>query len=139
MKDLLHHPKRLADRQSGIPHFCVEPEKRKDFLNPRNMTKHSTTAPISQALDELMRCGEVDMAFSRFLGKLARKIGEEESAKLNEFIGFVRRLLEDFKELRKHNIGDFIRTKNALVSAVFILTRYKDIDIKEVFNDKFFK
>jgi hypothetical protein len=133
MKDLLNHAKRLADRQAGIPHFCVEPEKRKEFLNPRNMTKHSTTVPISQALDELMRTGDTDMAFSRFLDKLARKIGEEESEQLNEFLGFVRKLLAEFKELRRHKIGDFIRTKNALMSAVFILTRYKKI--KEVLND----
>jgi hypothetical protein len=122
MEHLLRDAARLADKEKGIPHFCVEPEKRGEFYG--NLTKHIATAPLSRALDELLRSGSADMATARFMEKLAVKIGKDESEEQNQFFEFVKGLIEKFKALRQENVADFIKAKNALMTATYILTRY---------------
>lgn len=137
MKDLLKDAAFFADRDGGIPHFCVEPEERYEWRNPRNITRHKAAKPVSDALDEMMKGGD-DGAFERavaaFLRNLAKKIGEEEKDKQKEFVERSAGIFEKFWELRKEDISEFIRAKNALTSTIFVFTRYENL--KEVIKNE---
>jgi len=134
MKDLLKHAAFFADKEKGIGHFCVEPEKRGDFWNPRNMTRHNTAKPVSDALDEIMQGREIDMAMERFMRNIAKKIGQDEQDKLADFVKGAKDVFKKYHELRKVDISEFIKVKNALTSAIYLLTRYEKLNIKEVVN-----
>jgi hypothetical protein len=118
----------LADKDKGIPHFCVEPEERKKFW--QNLTKHSASKPISQALNAIMSNRSFDEIMERFLRNLTIKIPENEKESLNEFVKNVKEMLKKYHELRQKNISEFLKAKNSLISAIYILTRYPNL--KEV-------
>jgi hypothetical protein len=131
MKNLLKDAVFFADKEKGIPHFCVEPEKRGEFW--RNLTRHSATKPVAQALDEIMMGREFDFAMERFIRNLAVKIPKEKQAELNDFVLKTKDILSKYYELRQENISRFIRARNALTSAVYVFTRYSKL--KEVTNE----
>ena len=118
----------LADKDKGIPHFCVEPEERLKFW--QNLTKHSASKPISQALNAIMSNRSFDEVMERFLRNLAIKIPEHEKGMLNEFVKDVKEILKKYYELRQKNVSEFLKAKNSLISAIYILTRYPNL--KEV-------
>jgi len=116
----------LADKEKGIPHFCVEPEKRGKFW--QNLSKHSASKPISQALNAIMSNRSFDEVMERFLRNI--EIPENEKESLNEFVKSVKEILKKYYELRKKNVSEFLKAKNSLISAIYILTRYPNL--KEV-------
>ena len=118
----------LADKENGIPHFCIEPEERGKFW--QNLSKHSASKPISQALNAIMSNRSFDEVMERFLRNLAIKISENEKERLNEFVKNVKEILKKYYELRQKNVSEFLKAKNSLISAVYILTRYSNL--KEV-------
>lgn len=130
MKDLLKDAAFFADRDFGIPHFCVEPEERYEWRNPRNITRHKAAKPVSDALNEMLKGGD-DGAFERavaaFMRNLAKKIGEEEKDKQKGFVERSADIFGKFWDLRKEDISDFIRAKNALTSTIFVFTRYENL------------
>jgi hypothetical protein len=131
MENLLRDAAFFADREKGIGHFCVEPEKRGDFWNPYKMTKHSTTKPVSEALDELIAGRGIEQALERFMRNLASKISQEEQKDLKTFIKSAKEIFTKYHQLRKEKgISELIRVKNALLSATYVFTRYQDL--KEV-------
>jgi len=121
----------LADKDKGIPRFCVEPEKRGDFW--RNLSKHTATKPINQALNAIMTNRSFDEVMERFLRNLSVKIPKEESKELKMFIAETRKILKKYHEIRKSNVSEFIKAKNSLLSAIFVLTRYSELK-KEVYD-----
>jgi len=134
MKDLLKDAAFLADKDTGIPHFCVEPEDRGKFW--KGLTRHKASKPISDALNEMLKSsdeGAFQRAIAAFIRNLSKKIPKKELPKQNEFVEGVKDILEKFWELRKEDISEFIRNKNAFTSTVFVLTRYSNL--KEVFKD----
>ena len=118
----------LADKEKGISHFCVEPEERGKFW--QNLTKHSASKPISQALNAIMSNRSLDEVMERFLRNLAVKIPESEKKDLNKFVKNVKEILKKYYELRQKNVSEFLKAKNSLISAIYILTRYPNL--KEV-------
>ncbi len=118
----------LADKDKGIPHFCVEPQDRGRFW--QNLSKYSAAKPISQALDAIMSNRSFDEVMERFLRNLSVKISKEEENELKEFVKRVRELLRKYYELRQKNVSEFLKAKNSLISAIYILTRYPNL--KEV-------
>jgi len=118
----------LADKEKGIPHFCVEPEERGKFW--QNLSKHSASKPISQALNAIMSNRSFDEIIERFLRNLAIKIPENEKEELDKFVKNVKETLKKYYELRQKNVSEFLKAKNSLISAIYILTRYSNL--KEV-------
>jgi hypothetical protein len=116
----------LADKEKGIPHFCVEPEERIKFW--QNLTKHSASKPISQALNAIMSNRSFDEVMERFLRNI--EIPENEKESLNEFVKSVKEILKKYYELRQKNVSEFLKAKNSLISAIYILTKYPNL--KEV-------
>jgi len=137
MKDLLEDAAFFADRDLGIPHFCVEPEERIDWRNPGTITRHKAAKPVSDALNEMLKGGDegtFERAVAAFMRNLAKEIGEEEKDRLKEFVERSSDILEKFWELRKEDISEFIRAKNALTSTIFVFTRYENL--KEVIKNE---
>mgnify|MGYP000243218707 CR=1 FL=1 len=122
----------LADKENGIPHFCVEPEERGNFW--KNLSKHSASKPISHALNAIMSGRSFDEGMERFLRNLAVKIPENEKKALNNFVKNVKEILKKYYELRQKNVCEFLKAKNSLISAIFILTRYPNL--KEVLYEQ---
>jgi len=131
MKGILEDAAFLADKEKGIPHFCVEPEERGNFW--KGLSKHTASKPIAQALDELMMGRGFEYALERFLRNISKKIKEEEQDGLRSFVEKVKKVLERYEALRKEDITGFIRAKNALCSAIYVFTRYQNL--KEVVKD----
>lgn len=125
MRKFLEDAAFLADKDKGIPHFCVEPEKRENFW--KGLSKHSATKPVAQALDELMMGRGIEYALERFLRNISKKIGEKEQDDLKSFVDRTKELFKGYETLRKENITSFIRAKNALCSAVYVFTRYQNL------------
>ncbi|MEA3431649.1 MAG: hypothetical protein U9R01_03065 [candidate division WOR-3 bacterium] len=121
----------LADKDKGIPHFCIEPENRGDFW--KNLSKYTATKPINQAFNAMMTNRSFDEVTERFLRNLSVKIPKEESGNLEKFVAEARKVLKKYHELRKANVSEFIKAKNSLLSAIFVLTRYHEL--KEVCNE----
>lgn len=125
----------------GIPKFCwkIDDEWKKwneGLRTGKGATKHLVTRPISKVMDEILQGRSFEVAFARFLPELRENIKKEKSGEaktdvkeLQEFVGEAKIKLEQYYDLKKKNITEFIRVKNALLSAVFVLKRY---DLKEV-------
>lgn len=131
MRGILEDAAFLADKEKGIPHFCVEPEERGNFW--KGLSKHSASKPIAQGLDELMMGRGIEYGLERFLRNISKKIGEKEQDELKSFVEKTKDVLKKYEALRKEDITGFIRAKNALCSAVYIFTRYQNL--KEVVKD----
>lgn len=131
MDGLLKDAAFFADKENGIPHFCVEPEERGDFW--RNLTKHKAGKPVAQALDAILSGSSLDIAMERFMRNLAIKIGQGEQSELSNFVGRTKEILKRYYEIRKSNLSGFLKAKNSLISAIYILTRYQNL--KEVANE----
>jgi hypothetical protein len=108
---------RKQKRRGGIWSFC-------DHKAGEKLTKHSTTKPISQAVDELMLGRGVPFALNKFIQNLKVTIPTARTAELNAFVTGVRRILERAEEIRQKDVTDFLRYKNGLLSAVYMITRY---------------
>ena len=137
MKDLLKDAAFFADRDWGIPHFCVELKERKEWSKTENITRHKAAKPVSDALNEMLKGGDegaFERAVAAFMRNLAKKIGEEERDTQKEFVKRSADILEKFWELRKADISEFIRAKNALTSTIFVFTRYENL--KEVIKNE---
>jgi len=108
---------RKLKRRGGIWSFC-------EHKSGEKLTKHSATKPISQALDELMLGRGVAFALNKFIQNLSVKIPAERTEELNAFVAGVRRIIERAEGIREKDVTDFLRYKNGLLSAVYMLTRY---------------
>lgn len=134
MKGLLEDAAFFADKEKGIPHYCVEPEDRGEFW--QNMSKHKTAKPVAQALDAMLTApqeGGFEVAVERFLRNLTVKIPADEQPQLTAFVKRATAVLRRYYELRWENIGEFIKAKNSLLSAIFIFTRYQNL--REVIHE----
>ena len=135
MKDLLKGAAFFADRDWGIPHFCVEPMDRGKFWG--DISRHKAAKPVSDALNEMLKGGDegaFERAVAAFMRNLAKMIPAEEKERQNEFVAGSVEILKKFWELRKENISEFIRAKNALTSTIFVFTRYENL--KEVIKNE---
>ena len=135
MKDLLKGAAFFADRDWGIPHFCVEPMDRGKFWG--DLSRHKAAKPVSDALNEMLKGGDegaFERAVAAFMRNLAKMIPAEEKERQNEFVARSIEILKKFWELRKEDISEFIRAKNALTSTIFVFTRYENL--KEVIKNE---
>ena len=131
MDGLLKDAAFFADKEKGIPHFCVEPEERGEFWN--NLTKHKAGKPVAQALDAILSSLSFDIAMERFMRNLSVKIGQEEQSELSNFVDKAKGIIKRYYEIRKSDLSGFLKAKNSLISAIYILTRYQNL--KEVVDE----
>jgi hypothetical protein len=134
MKGLLEDAAFFADKERGIPHYCVEPEDRGEFW--QNLSKHRAAKPVAQALDAMLtapREGGFEVAAERFLRNLTVKIPADEQPQLAAFVKQATAILRRYHGLRWEDIGEFIKAKNSLLSAIFIFTRYQNL--REVIHE----
>ena len=131
MKELLEDAAFFADKEKGLPHFCVEPEDRGNFW--KNLSKHSATKPIAQALNAILSGASLEASTAILMRNISIKIGQEEQDELKTFFTKTRKILKRYYDLREENISAFIQTKNAFLSSIYLLTRYQNL--KEVVND----
>ncbi len=120
MGELLKDAARLASPTAGIQRFCERPEGQFGWKE----SKHAAGKPIGQALGEIMRGRSVDHALATFQRNLRDTIKTEDEEALKDLIAYVRQLLVRYEALRKTNITEFLRAKNALMSAIYTYTRY---------------
>ena len=125
MEELFKDAAVFADKESGIPHFCVEPEKRGEFW--RNLSKYSAGKPVSQALNAVMQGRSFDEVLERFLRNLSEKISSGEQPGLAEFVLSSKLILKKYFDLRQSDVSEFVKAKNSLLSAIYILTRYPNL------------
>jgi hypothetical protein len=130
MEGLLRDAAFFADKERGIPHFCIEPEDRGDFW--KDLSKHKAAKPVAQALDVALSGASFDVVMERFLRNLSVKIAHEEQDELNSFVIKAKEILKRYYEIRKSDLSGFLKAKNSLISATYILTRYQNL--KEVAN-----
>jgi len=131
MEELLKDAARLASPVSGIQKFCERPGGSYGWKE----SKHAAGKPIGQALGEIMRGRSVDLAIATFQRNLRDNIKAEDEDSLKSFLAYVRQLLVRYECLRKTNITEFLRAKNALMSAIYTFTRYpKLMEVKEYEN-----
>ncbi|MEO0010045.1 MAG: HD domain-containing protein [candidate division WOR-3 bacterium] len=131
MGELLKDAAFFADRDNGIPHFCIEPEERGNFW--RELSKHRAGKPVAQALDAILAGMPFDIVLERFMRNIAHKISKNEQTQLKKFVKRSREILQRYYEIRQSDIGSFLKAKNSLLSAIYIFTRYPDL--KEVINE----
>lgn len=135
MKDLLKHAEFFAE---GIPKFCWTNEDRNKWF--ANKSKHLITKPISKAMNDIVQGKDFDDAFARFLSHIREDIAKEKSPieggaktdvnELAEFVQNSKAILIQYEQLKKENITEYIRAKNALMSAIYVFGRYDNL--KEV-------
>ncbi|MCK4730361.1 MAG: HD domain-containing protein [Candidatus Aenigmarchaeota archaeon] len=138
MKDLLNDAIFFAE---GIPKFCWTTE----WSKPR--TKHLITKPISQTMNEILQGNDFEVSFAKFLAQIRENIAKEKSevkagantdiVELKEFVKEAKLKIKRYYDLKQANITQFIRIKNALLSAIFVFNRYPNLinDLKENNNE----
>jgi hypothetical protein len=131
MEGLLKDAAFFADKNKGIPHFCIEPEDRGDFW--KVLSKHKAGKPVAQALDAILSGASFDVAMERFMRNLSVKIGHNEQNEISNFVTNTKGILKRYYEIRKSDLSGFLKAKNSLISAIYILTRYQNL--KEVANE----
>jgi len=118
MEELLKDAARLVSRENGIQKFCEWPE------GGWMQSKYVAGKPIGQALGEIMRGRSVDHALATFQRNLRDTVRKEDEESLKDLVAYVKALLMRYEDLRKNNITEFLRAKNALMSAIYTYTRY---------------
>lgn len=120
MEKLLTDAARLASPDAGIQKFCERPEGQFGWKE----SKHAAGKPIGQALGEIIRGRSVDHALATFQRNLRDNIKADDEESLKSLVTYVLQLLVRYENLRKTNITEFLRAKNALMSAIYTYTRY---------------
>lgn len=120
MGELLKDAARLTSPEIGIQKFCERPDSKFGWRE----SKHAAGKPIGQALGEIMRGRSVDHALATFQRNLRDTVRKEDEESLKDLVAYVRELLMRYEDLRKSNITEFLRAKNALMSAIYTYTRY---------------
>lgn len=117
---------------NGIPKFCWSQNDWQKWF--KSMSKHSVGKPIGQSLNEMLLGRSFEEAFAKFLSHVRDDIAEEKSEKtktdikeLKEFVKQARDILQRYYALKKDNITQFIRVKNALLSAIYVFKRYENL------------
>ncbi len=111
----------------GIPKFCWSSEKCNKWR--QSASKHLISKPISQTMNEILQGRSFDEAFARFLSQLSGE-AKTDVKELEEFVRRAKEKLAQYYGLKNNNITEFIRVKNALLSAVYVFKRYENL--KEV-------
>ncbi|MGQ9474326.1 MAG: hypothetical protein ACUVRN_09820, partial [Candidatus Caldatribacteriaceae bacterium] len=118
--------KEAAFFAKNIHHYCVEPEERGEFW--KNLTKHKATKPVSAALNVMMRGRDFDESMATFLAQLSVKIDKDDRKGLDEFVSRSKEILERYDRLRQSSFSGFLKARNALMNAIYVFTRYRDLD-----------
>jgi len=132
MKDLLKH---AAFFSEGIPQFCWTGEDWSKWKS--SSSKHLISKPVSKAMNDILQGKDFDDAFARYLSHIRDNIAKEKSeakegpkTDVNELADFVKEsksILMLYAQLKKDNITEFIRAKNALMSAIYVFKRYENL------------
>lgn len=139
MRNLLEDAAFFAE---NIPKFCWTTEDWSKWH--KNYTKHAATKPIAAAMNELLQGRSAEESLAKFLSFIRQNIAKDKTGKdkngkskenvpttdeseLKEFLNILKKKIETYESLRNTNISDFIRVKNALMSAIFIYRRYPSL------------
>lgn len=132
MKEILEDARFFAE---SIPKFFWTS---KDFESWRKGTsKYVITKPVDSVLNALLQGMDFEEAFSKFISGVKEDISsdrtrEDSKAKvdvrdLQAFIIESKAIFQRYAGLRSISISDFIRAKNSLRSAIYILKRYPNL------------
>jgi hypothetical protein len=93
-------------------------------------------------MNDIVQGKDFDDAFARFLSHIREDIAKEKSLieggaktdviELADFVKSSKAILLQYEQLKKENITEYIRAKNALMSAIYVFGRYENL--KEVVN-----
>ena len=96
-------------------------------------------------MNDILQGKDFDDAFARYLSHIRDNIAKEKSeakegpkTDVNELAVFVKEsksILMLYAQLKKDNITEFIRAKNALMSAIYVFKRYENLP-EVVKNDR---
>ena len=135
MENLLQDAAFFAE---GIPKFCWDDKERARWNTPTGKTKHLATKAVSQALNQMIQRGQFEEVFAKFLSHIRKDIAKDKELsgtvtdvkELEVFAIKTKDILHRYFELKERDITEFIRVKNALLSAVYVFKRYENL--KEV-------
>jgi hypothetical protein len=128
MEDLLQHARFFATHR----HFF-------GILTPRERTRHAVCKPVDAVMNALLQGQDFEEAFSRMMALVRENVPNEvnpgSKAKFDQndlvvFLKEAKAILARYARLRHENIAAFIRTKNALRAALYMVSRYPKL--KEV-------
>jgi len=135
MKTLLEDAAFFAE---NIPKFCWTTDDWDRWY--KNYSKHSATKPIAASLEELLQGRSMEESYAKFLSFIRQNIAKDKTSKpekekipktdeteLKVFLINLKKKLETYESIRNANISDFIRIKNALMSAIFTYKRYPSL------------
>jgi hypothetical protein len=133
MENLLQDAAFFAE---GVPKFCWTKEDWGKWH--KDPSKHLISKPVSQTLNEVLQGRQFEEAIARFLSHIREDIAKDKKVsgtvtdvkELEAFAIKTRDILHRYFELKERDITEFIRVKNALLSAVYVFKRYENL--KEV-------
>jgi len=118
----------------NIPKFCWTSDDWSKWH--KNYSKHAATKPIAAAMNELLQGRSAEESFTKFLSFIRQNIAKDKTGKgkenipitdeseLKQFLDVLKKKIETYESIRNANISDFIRIKNAMMSAIFTYKRY---------------
>lgn len=132
MEEILKDARFFAE---GIPKFFWTP---RDFESwGRGGSKYVVTKPVDTMLNALLQGVDFEEAFAKFISGIKEDISGDKTKKdskakvdvrdLQAFIVEAKTILKRYAQLRNSSISNFIRAKNGLRSAIFILKRYPNL------------
>lgn len=128
MEDLLQHAQFFATHRQFFGN-----------LTPRERSRHAVCKPFDAVMNALLQGQPLEEAFSRMVALLRENVANEkkadsqakfDQADLVEFLKGAKGIFARYAKLRQENIAAFIRAKNALRAAIFMVFRYPKL--KEV-------
>lgn len=139
MRNLLEDAAFFAE---NIPKFCWTTDDWSKWH--KNHSKHAATKPIAAAMNELLQGRSAEESLAKFLSFIRQNIAKDKTSKdkngkskenvpttdeseLNDFLNVLKKKIETYESIRNTNISDFIRIKNAMMSAIFIYRRYPSL------------
>lgn len=118
----------LADPECGMPAFCEAPPGRSGW-RARDISRHAAAKPVSQALSMLLQCHDTDLAKQKFRDHLQTQYlsVDIEATRLPEFLRRVDAMIDRYAQIRAQSTPEFLKTKNALTSAVYTFVRFPSL------------
>ncbi|MFH2049180.1 MAG: hypothetical protein ABIJ12_07015 [bacterium] len=122
----------------NIPKFCWTSDDWSKWH--KNHSKHAATKPIAASMNELLQGRSVEESYAKFLSFIRQNIAKDKTcvdkgknvpttdeSELKQFLDVLKKKIETYESIRNANISDFIRIKNAMMSAIFTYKRYPSL------------
>jgi len=91
------------------------------------LTKHSATKALARGLSVLVNTNNADFAFAEFMKYLREDLSSDTASTMKDRMQIAKKKFEEYGKYRSDDIGSFINFRNALISATYLLVRYKEL------------